>query len=210
MPQLIRVMDIATLIAFSFSFFLISLSPGLCMTLSMTLGIRIGVRRTLWMMAGELAGVVLVGIASLAGVAALMLNYPGVFAAAKFIAAVFLWRCALRACLESRDVSVGGKGAGLTERQLITQGFITATSNPKGWIFMAALLPPFISPDRNIIPQAVLLLSLIVVIEFTSLLIYARGGRALKELLSRSGLDHWLNRISACMMAAIAVWLVLS
>ncbi len=180
------------------------------MTLSMTLGISIGVRRTLWMMAGELAGVVLVGIASLAGVAALMLNYPGVFTAAKFAAAAFLLWCALRAWRESREVSVSGKGAGLTERQLIAQGFVTATSNPKGWIFMAALLPPFISPDRDIIPQVVLLLSLIVVIEFASLLIYASGGRVLKDLLSRRGMDHWLNRISACMMAAIAVWLVFS
>jgi len=180
------------------------------MTLSMTLGIRLGVRRTLWMMLGELAGVVLVGIASLAGVAALMLKYPEIFAVASFAAAAFLLWCAVRAWRDSTDVSDSGKGSELTERQLITQGFITATSNPKGWIFMAALLPPFISPDRDIIPQAVLLLFLILVIEFTSLLIYARGGRALKELLTGRGLDHWLNRFSACMMGAIAVWLVLS
>ncbi len=203
-------MDISTLLAFSFSFFLISLSPGLCMTLSMTLGIRIGVRRTLWMMVGELTGVVLVGVASLAGVAALMLNYPGGFAIVKFAAAVFLLWCALRAWRESTEVSGKGRSHELTERQLMSQGFVTATSNPKGWIFMAALLPPFINPGRDIIPQALLLLSLIVVIEFTSLLIYARGGRMLKDMLTRRGLDHWLNRISACMMASIAVWLVLS
>ena len=40
--------------------------------------------------------------------------------------------------------------------------------------------------------------------------IYARGGRLLKDMLTRRGLDHWLNRISGCMMAGIAVWLVLA
>jgi homoserine/homoserine lactone efflux protein len=203
-------MDTSTLLAFSFSYFLIALSPGLCMTLSMTLGISIGVRRTLWMMAGELAGVVLVGIASLAGVTALMLNYPGIFTAARFAAALFLLWSAMRAWRASSDVSVGGKDVGLTQSQLITQGFVTATSNPKAWIFLAALLPPFIDADRDIIPQAVILLSLIVVIEFISLLIYARGGRVLKDMLTRRGLDHWLNRISACMMMGIAAWLILS
>lgn len=203
-------MDSATLLAFAFSFFLIALSPGLCMTLAMTLGISIGVRRTLWMMAGELVGVVLVGIASFAGVTALMLNYPGFFTAAKFAAAAFLVWSAVRAWRASTDVDGGGKGVGLTKRQLITQGFVTATSNPKAWIFLAALLPPFIDPDRAIVPQAAILLSLMAAIEFTSLLIYARGGRALKDMLTRRGLGHWLNRISACLMVGIAGWLVLA
>ena len=203
-------MDIATLLAFSFSFFLIALSPGLCMTLSMTLGIRYGVRRTLWMMLGELTGVLVVGIASLAGVTALMLNYPQIFTVAKFAAAAFLSWTAVRAWRASTDVAAAEKGAGLMERQLITQGFVTATSNPKGWIFLAALLPPFIDADAAIIPQAAILLSLMITIEFTCLLIYARGGRFLKDQLAKHGLDHWLNRISACMMGGIAVWLVLS
>jgi len=75
---------------------------------------------------------------------------------------------------------------------------------------MAALLPHFISSDRNIISRVVLLLFLILMVEFTSHLIFWSRGRALKELLTGLGLDHWLNRISACMIGDIAVWLVLS
>jgi len=60
------------------------------------------------------------------------------------------------------------------------------------------------------VPQAVILLSIIVVIEFICLLIYASGGRALMERLTRRGLDHWLNRIAALMMFGVAIWLVLS
>ena len=39
---------------------LVSLTPGMCMMLALSLGITAGYRRTLWMMAGELVGVALV------------------------------------------------------------------------------------------------------------------------------------------------------
>ncbi len=49
--------DYALLVAFIPTFFFVSVTPGMCMTLAMTLGMSIGVRRTLWMMLGELVGV---------------------------------------------------------------------------------------------------------------------------------------------------------
>ena len=61
-------MDLPLLIAFGASFFLVALSPGLCMTLAMSLGISIGVRRTLWMMAGELTGIACPSVASCVGI----------------------------------------------------------------------------------------------------------------------------------------------
>ena len=203
-------MDAPTLLAFVFSYVLIALSPGLCMTLSMTLGISIGVRRTLWMMAGELAGVMVVAVASFAGVTALMLNYPGIFTWARFAAAAFLGCTAVKTWRAATDVASTNRAASLTRSQLVIQGFVTATSNPKGWIFLAALLPAFVDPNRTILPQALLMLPVMAVIEFASLLLYASGGRTLRELLVRRGLGHWLHRISAVMMFAIAAWLLAS
>ena len=203
-------MDAPTLLAFVFSYVLIALSPGLCMTLSMTLGISIGVRRTLWMMAGELAGVMVVAVASFAGVTALMLNYPGIFTWARFAAAAFLVWTAVKTWRATTDVASTNRAASLTRSQLVIQGFVTATSNPKGWIFLAALLPAFVDPNRTILPQALLMLPVMAVIEFASLLLYASGGRTLRELLVWRGLGHWLHRISAVMMFAIAAWLLAS
>ena len=60
------------------------------MTLAMTLGMSIGVKRALWMMLGELAGVGLVATLSAAGVAALLLNYPDVFTVLKYAGGVYL------------------------------------------------------------------------------------------------------------------------
>ncbi len=61
--------DLAVLAVFIPTFFFVSITPGMCMTLAMTLGMSIGVRRTRWMMIGELIGVAIVAIAAVLGVA---------------------------------------------------------------------------------------------------------------------------------------------
>lgn len=199
-------MDPTRLLAFCASFFLIALSPGLCMTLAMTLGISIGVKRTLWMMLGELAGIALVGAAAMCGVAAILLGAPQVFAAFKLGGAAYLLWTAWRTWRS--PVTLLGDASRVTPAALCAQGFITAVSNPKAWAFMMALLPPFIDVTRPLAPQMAVLLVLMVAIEFTSLLIYASGGRTLSEILLRRGQAQWLNRVAAGLMVGVAGWLV--
>lgn len=201
-------MDSTRLLAFCGTFFLVAFSPGLCMTLSMSLGISIGVRRTLWMMLGELAGIALVSVCAMAGVAALLVGAPQVFGAFKLAGAAYL----LWMAWGSWNAPMGALAvpSRLTRAALCAQGFITAVSNPKAWAFQAALLPPFISTAAPLWPQMAVLLTLIIAIEFACLLIYAQGGRSLSELLVRRGQGRLLNRISAALMAAVAVWLVLA
>lgn len=201
-------MDPARLLAFCGTFFLVAFSPGLCMTLSMSLGISVGVRRALWMMLGELAGIGLVSVSAMLGVAALLVGAPEVFGAFKLAGAAYL----LWTAWGSWHAPVGtlATRAGATRGALCTQGFVTAVSNPKAWAFQAALLPPFIDTAAPLGPQMAVLLTLILLIEFACLLIYAQGGRTLSELLVRRGQGRLLNRISAVLMAAVAVWLVVA
>ena len=203
-------MDLTLLIAFSASFFLVALSPGLCMTLAMSLGISIGVRRTSWMMAGELTGIALVGAAAVLGVAALLLKAPTVFAVFKWIGAAYLlymgWQTWRAEPLLPEQLAGDGRR---TRSSLIFQGFITAVSNPKAWAFLVALLPPFVDQRRPLAPQLLTLLALMLIIEFTCLQIYAHGGRVLSEQLHRRGKARWLNRIAGSLMVGVGIWLAL-
>jgi threonine/homoserine/homoserine lactone efflux protein len=199
-------MDATRLLAFCGSFFLIAMSPGLCMTLAMTLGIRVGVRRTLWMMLGEVTGIALVAAAALVGVAAVLLGAPQVFTAFKICGAAYLLWTAWRSW--NAKAAAATSATPITPQALCAQGFITAVSNPKAWAFQMALLPPFLDPKAPLGPQMAVLLTLIVVIEFGCLLIYAQGGRALSELLLRRGEARLLNRVSACLMVGVALWLL--
>lgn len=139
--------DWSVMLVFVPTFFLVSITPGMCMTLALTMGMSFGLRRTFWMMWGELAGVGLVSLAAVIGVAAVMLNHPMLFLWLKYLGGAYLvylgtqmWRSKGRLAIpESIDQALG-----LARFDLAMQGFMTAIANPKGWAFMVSLLPPFI------------------------------------------------------------------
>ncbi len=193
------------------TFLFVSATPGMCMTLSLTLGMQIGVSRTLWMMWGELLGVGLVALAAGVGVATLLLAFPSVFLILKVGGAIFLgylgiqlWRSrgSLALKLDSELILP-------SRRNLMMQGFVTAVANPKGWAFFIALLPPFIDSNQAVLPQVVTLISLILMIEWICLMLYATGGRSLGRFLQQASNVRLANRISGTLMIGVGLWLLL-
>jgi homoserine/homoserine lactone efflux protein len=204
--------DAALLAVFIPTFFFVSITPGMCMTLAMTLGMSIGVRRTLWMMLGELTGVAIVAIAAVLGVASIMLNYPQVFEILKYAGGAYLAYIGInmwRAKGKMAVINPSQIQAKVPRATLISQGFITAIANPKGWAFMISLLPPFIDITKSVTPQLAVLLGIIMVTESVSMLAYAAGGKSLRLFLTRGDNIRWLNRIAGSLMIAVGIWLAL-
>ena len=195
------------------TFFFVSITPGMCMTLSLTLGMTIGVRRTMWMMIGELLGVGLVAVASVVGIAAVILTYPHFFAVFKICGAIYLawlgiqmWRSKGKLVIPER---VEAKPS-INRQELMLQGFVTAVANPKGWAFLIALLPPFVDPEHALGSQLAALVLVILMLEFFCLMIYAIGGFSLSHLLRRQNNIKVMNRIAGGLMVGVSVWLVTS
>ncbi|WP_158769805.1 LysE family translocator [Paraglaciecola sp. L1A13] len=200
--------DLAILAVFIPTFFFVSITPGMCMTLAMTLGMSVGVRRTLWMMLGEVIGVALVAVAAVVGVASVMLNYPAVFQIFKWIGGAYLGYLGLKMYFAKEQISVETSSSNGTSRSgLISQGFITAIANPKGWAFMISLLPPFISLTKPVTGQLMVLVGLIMLSEFTCMLIYATGGKSLRMFLNRDNNIRWMNRIAGSLLICVGAWL---
>lgn len=202
--------DIALLLAFVSTFMFVSLVPGMCMTLSMTLGISIGIRRSLHFMWGELLGVMLVGVSALIGIGALMLKYPMLFTGFKLIGGVYLAYLGVQLWQSRGRMSLSNTPTGhaqMRAMELAGQGFVTAVANPKAWAFLIALLPPFIQSDQPFVPQAMLLIALMLVIEFAALLLYASGGKMLRRLLDKAENVRLINRIAGTLMIGVAIWL---
>jgi len=180
------------------------------MTLAMSLGISIGVRRASWMMVGELVGIALVGTSAVLGVAALLSEAPIVFSAFKWVGAAYLlymgWQTWRSEPLWPEEL---GGNRRRTRSSLILQGFVTSAANPKAWAFFVALLPPFVDRTRPIAPQLLALLAMMLIIEFTCLQIYAHGGRMLSDQLHRRGKARWLNYIAGIQMVGVGIWLAL-
>lgn len=193
--------------------FMISLTPGMCMTLSLTLGMSIGVRRTFWMMWGELIGVALVSIAAVVGVATIMLRYPSLFVALKIVGGGYLFYLGLQLLRSKGKMAINDNlqsVATVNPRTLAAQGFLTAVSNPKGWAFTISLLPPFIDQAYPLIPQLSILLAILLTVEFLCLIIYANGGKHLRRFLTHRGGSGLLNKTAGVLMIGISGWLATS
>lgn len=137
-------MSTAFLLALIPTFFFVSVTPGMCMTLALTLGMTVGIRRTMWMMLGELIGVGLVAISVVIGVAALIVQYPELFVVLKIAGGGYLLYLGIQLWRSKGKMAIdlNGTPKNTGRLQLATQGFITAVANPKGWAFFIALLPP--------------------------------------------------------------------
>lgn len=205
-------MSIAVLSIFIPTFFIVSITPGMCMMLAFSMGMSMGLRRTLWMMTGELVGVGLVASLSAIGVATIMLNYPELFLILKYGGGAYLCYLGYQMWLSKGKLAFNLEGnnfSGASRTALSIQGFVTAVANPKGWAFFIALLPPFLNYQQDIVPQLMILISLILSLEFMCLLIYAGGASRLRALLINSGNVRFINRLAGCLMIGVGLWLAL-
>lgn len=204
--------DPAVLFLFIPTFFVVSVTPGMCMTLALTMGMTIGVKKTFYMMWGELFGVALVSVAAVCGVAAIMLKYPFLFLLLKYLGGGYLIYLGVQMIRSRGNISLDSNGSHLkniSPKTLMVQGFVTAVANPKGWAFMISLLPPFITPSRPFLPQITILVLIIMTTEFCCLVLYSNGGRTLSRFLEKQGNLLTLNRVSGLLMSGVGIWLAL-
>ncbi|QIR75897.1 LysE family translocator [Sulfurospirillum diekertiae] len=201
--------DFSIMALFLPTFFFVSVTPGMCMTLAMSLGMSIGLKRTFYMMAGELVGVAIVALSSVIGVAAIMINHPDIFTIFKYAGGLYLGYLGLQLWLNRGKMALSKTecSATISATSLATQGFVTAIANPKGWAFFIALLPPFINQSKPLIPQVSVLLAIILVLELICLIIYASGGSTMRKFLQKSNNVRLMNRIAGTLMLGVGVWL---
>ncbi|WP_321314172.1 LysE family translocator [Halarcobacter sp.] len=205
--------NITLLLVFIPTFFFVSITPGMCMTLALSMGMSIGLKKTFYMMYGELIGVGLVATSSVIGVATIMLKYPTIFLFLKYGGGAYLAYLGIQMWMSKGKMALKLDNScefNISKKSLAMQGFITAIANPKGWAFFIALLPPFIDDSLPMISQLPILILMILSLEFLCLIIYASGGSTLRKILQDSSNVRLINKIAGTLMIGIGVWLASS
>lgn len=170
-------MTFTTWITFVIAACIIAVSPGSGAVLSMSHGLSYGVKRTTATILGLQLGLLLVLAIAGAGVGSLLLASEVAFNVVKTIGAIYLiW---LGLCQWRAKVQIGDR-AGVTVqsvlpsfRKRVLTGFLTNATNPKGIIFMVAVLPQFISQSAPLLPQLGILAVTMCVIDLTVMHSYA-------------------------------------
>ncbi|MFI3245883.1 MAG: LysE family translocator [Ferrimonas sp.] len=197
----------STLLIFIPTFLLVAISPGPCMMLALNLGLKLGLRRTIAMMLGELCGVALVSMAAALGVATLLLADPQLYWLLKICGGGYLIYLGLQG-LRSHGTMFNEptSDTAFGPRALWLKGFIVAIANPKGWAFMLALLPPFIDHSQPLFLQLTLLLISILLCEWLSMMLYASGGSRLRQYLRPQNIRR-IEQLSGALMVTLGLWL---
>ncbi|MFC7407629.1 LysE family transporter [Hydrogenophaga atypica] len=184
-------MELQTWIAYFVASWAIALSPGSGAVLSMSHGLAYGVKKTTATIFGLQLGLSVILLVAGMGVGALLLASATAFLVVKVLGAGYLiwlgwsqWRAPVAAQTDATLLP----NADLSVRQRVTRGFITNVTNPKGIVFMVAVLPQFIDPQRPMGLQLLILLVTTVAVDLvvmhgyawlaSSLQAWMRGARA--------------------------------
>ena len=183
------------------------------MTLALTMGVTIGLKNTMKMMAGELLGVLIVASTAVISGSTIINSYPIAFNFFKYAGGLYLIYIGYNMIKSKGSLSInldGTKKFHISFFRLAAQGFITSIANPKGWAFFIAMVPAFINYQKPITPQMTSLILIIVIIEFISLMIYATGGQVLGVILRKKNNIKLINAFAGMMIIAVGCWLGLS
>ena len=160
-------MTFATWITFVIAGSLIAVSPGSGAVMAMSHGLAYGIRRASATVLGLQAGLLLVFVIAGAGVGSLLLASELAFAVVKTVGALYLIWCGVtqwRAVPLANALGVAQAAQPSFGRRVLT-GFLTNATNPKGIIFMVAVLPQFITQQSPLLPQLLILGATMVTID---------------------------------------------
>lgn len=205
-------MDLHVWLAFLVASCVIAVSPGSGAVLSMSHGLSYGVRRTTATIVGLQLGLAVILLVAGLGVGAVLTASATAFTVIKVVGACYLlwlgwrqWRAPVAKVVGDAAQSAGEPD--LTARQRVLRGFLTNVTNPKGIVFMAAVLPQFIQPTRPLWLQLLVLLATTVMVDVTVMHGYAWLAARLQGVLRSVRARRAQNRVFGGVLMAMGAFL---
>jgi homoserine/homoserine lactone efflux protein len=191
-------MELHVWIPFFFASVAISLSPGPGAFAAMGAGLNHGFGRGKWIAAGLLLGVWTQTAVVGAGLGALLATSEAAFTAVKWVGVAYLvwlgvqqWRApALPVAL----AAAGPQGGLPSRRAVVLRGWGVNALNPKGTVFLLAVLPQFIAAGAPLLPQYLAIGATFGVVECIVMGGYVALASRLLGALRSPRQIRWLNR----------------
>lgn len=207
-------MELHVWLAYCVAAWVIALSPGSGAVLSMSHGLAYGVRSTTATIVGLQIGLAVILLVAGAGIGALLLASAVAFTVVKVLGAGYLlwlgW-CQWRAPVgdAAPGLAAAGSDTTLSVRQRVLRGALTNVTNPKGIVFMVAVLPQFIDPARPLWLQLLILLGTTIVADVVVMHGYAWLASRLQRWLRSARARRSQNRVFGGVLMAMGASLFL-
>ncbi|WP_295977751.1 homoserine/homoserine lactone efflux protein [uncultured Variovorax sp.] len=204
-------MDLQVWLAFLVASCVIAVSPGSGAVLSMSHGLSYGVRRTTATIFGLQLGLAVILLVAGLGVGAVLTASASAFMVVKVVGACYLlwlgWRQWRAPVAKIEGDAAEAAEPDLSASQRVLRGFLTNVTNPKGIVFMAAVLPQFIQPTRPLWLQLLVLLATTVMVDVTVMHGYAWLAARLQGMLRSVRARRAQNRVFGGVLMAMGAML---
>ena len=165
-------MELSTWLAFFVASWAISISPGAGAVAAMSAGLNHGFRRGYFTTFGLILGIWTQVIVVAVGLGALVAASSTAFGVVKWLGVAYLvwlgisqWRAPATPMAAKSD-----EGAAVTRRSMILRAWVINAVNPKGTVFMLAVVPQFINLSQPLLPQYLIIAA---TLAFTDLIVMA-------------------------------------
>jgi threonine/homoserine/homoserine lactone efflux protein len=185
---------------------LVTVIPGADMAL-VTRQVLVGgpglAQRTIF---GNLAGLLVHGVALAAGLSALLVASAIAYSTVKLAGAVYLLWLGVQALRASRrpTADAGPVGLAVPGRAFLA-GVVSTVLNPKPALFFLTFLPQFVDRDREVLPQTLTLVAIHVVVGLIWLSTYAHLVNRARGLLTGPRVKAWLERATGAVLIAFGL-----
>jgi homoserine/homoserine lactone efflux protein len=202
-------MELSTWLAFFAASWVISLSPGVAAVAAMSAGLNHGFARGCWLTIGLVLGIWTQVLAVGVGLGAIVAASTTAFAIIKWAGVAYLlWLGVAQWRAPALAMQADSSAAGSTSRRgLVLRGWVINSSNPKGTLFMLAVVPQFLSLDQTLWPQYA---TIAATLGFTELVVMAGyiavASRVLRALREPAQVRA-LNRVFGSLFIAAAALL---
>ncbi|ABF07122.1 homoserine/homoserine lactone efflux protein [Cupriavidus metallidurans] len=187
----------------------IAVSPGSGAVLSMSHGLSYGLKKTSTTILGLQTGLVIILLIAGGGLGALLLASEEAFLVVKTIGAMYLIYLGIqqwRAKVETNPQNSEDKTVRVTimsRRRRFATGLLTNVTNPKGIIFMVAVLPQFIDPTHALGLQLAILAATMCFVDLIVMHGYALLASRMQGLFRNARAVRWQNRFFGSVLVAV-------
>ncbi len=174
----------------------------------MSHGLSYGVKRTSGTILGLEIGLLLILVIAGAGVGSLLLASEIAFNVVKTVGALYLiylgiMQCRAKTAVGPQEAASATPSAVPSLRRRVLTGFLTNATNPKGIIFMVAVLPQFITHDASLLLQLLVMGATIVTVDLIVMHGYAFAASSMQRFFRDQKMVRRQNRFFGSVLMAV-------
>lgn len=199
-------MSVDTWLAFFVASWIISFSPGSGAIYAMSCGLNHGFRRGFVGTFGLIAGIMTALAVVAVGLGAVLSTSTHAFTALKWLGVAYLVYLGLKQWRASPVpmAAVDRDATNVSARTLMVKGWAVNATNPKGLVFMMAVMPQFIDSQAALWSQYLAIAATMACTDFVAMAIYTAFAARVLAFFRSEAQIRFLNRLFGGLFVAAA------